>query len=77
MCVKLPPEDLNLGPYPHTPQAFILVEWLPHQGYAVINVIGKFHGHSSLSNKLINKKKKKKSLNVCLTNYIDIFCLIG
>ena len=29
MCVKLPPEDLNLDPYPpHTPQRFILVKGL-------------------------------------------------
>ena len=50
MCVKLPPEDLNPGPYPslpphtphptpHTPQAFIFVKRSPHQGCAVIWVL--------------------------------------
>ena len=28
MCVKLTPGDLNFDPYPHTPQAFILVKGL-------------------------------------------------
>ena len=37
MCVKLPPRDLNPGPWPHTPQIFILVKWPSHQGCAVVD----------------------------------------
>ena len=33
MCVKLPPRDLNPGPY--SSQVFILVKWPPHRGCAV------------------------------------------
>ena len=37
MCVKFSPGDLNPGLcLPHTPQAFILVEWPTHQGCAVV-----------------------------------------
>ena len=36
MYVKFAPRDLKLGPYPHTPQALILVEWQSHQECAVV-----------------------------------------
>ena len=38
MSVKLPSKDLNpySDPYPHIPQALILVEWLLRQEYVVL-----------------------------------------
>ena len=39
MCMSLPPEDLNSGPWSYTPQAIIYVEWPLYQECAVVKIV--------------------------------------